>query len=86
MLAGKYRLSFELAGDGTDKGPKVSVWLGRFGSVYKHRFIGSQKAKFEREIVEFELQKDNQCTLSFISEDAEGLVLVDDIKLERLAK
>jgi hypothetical protein len=84
LAAGRYRLSFDLAGDGRGEGVKVSVWLGRLGSVYKRSFVGSQKAQFERKTAEFELGPDSRCRLSFVSEGAQGSVLVDNITLEKL--
>ncbi len=84
LAAGRYRLSFDLAGDGRGESAKVSVWLGRLGNIYKRSFVGSQKAQFERKTAEFELGADSRCRLSFVSEGAQGSVLVDNITLEKL--
>jgi len=85
LVAGRYRLSFDLAGDGRGESEKVLVWLGRLGGVYKRSFVGGPKARFERKTAEFELGADSRCRLSFVSESALGSVLIDNIRLEKLA-
>lgn len=81
LAAGRYRVSFDMAGS---RNTKVAVRVGRLGSVYKGSFVGGEETVFERKAAEFTVGEGGGHRLTFASEGPELSVLIDNIKLERL--
>jgi hypothetical protein len=81
LVAGRYRVSFDMMGS---KNAKISVRVGSLGSVYKGSFVAGRQTAFEQRTVEFAVGEDGEHKLTFVSEGSEPSVLIDNIKLERL--
>jgi len=81
LVAGKYRVRFDMAGS---HNARISVQIGRLGSVYKQNVVGDQKSVFRQKTILFSVKDVGTHKLTFVCESPEPSVLIDNIKLERL--